>query len=236
MKNAFCLRLFNQIQLHLFRSKWERLNNVASSTRLPIVADSIIFPRIPLSVVKANRHGSSPNSFPSLRWAFLCQDCVTLNQIFIVSERPGTFISPDIRFSLPHVKHVLLYDLFLHRGVTINLRFVLKEHVNFFLDNVAFLAGKRSKGTKRQTKMHALAWMEHAVTLCRLLSPSAVIHRPALADKDTPQLPCKSFKRPRRDCGWRGETGILRRSGIRKWGLNSTKETRRLVKRNIELV
>lgn len=74
---------------------------------------------------------------------------------------------------------------------------------------------------------------------CQLLSRSCVIHRATVADKEMLRLPCKSFKRPRQDYGWRGKPGcseILRHSGIRKWRLSFTKETQRLVKRNIEPV
>lgn len=104
--------------------------------------------------------------------------------------------------------------------------------------------GKREECNKAANKDVPL-WREWSSLLpfpflfCQLLSRSGVIHGATVADKEMLQLPCKSFKRPRRDYGWRGKPGcseILRRSGIRKWGLSFTKETQRLVKRNIEPV
>lgn len=118
----------------------------------------------------------------------------------------------------------------------------------FPLWQCCFLLGfndKREECNKAANKDVSL-WLEWSLLLpfpflfCQLLSRSGVIHGATVADKEMLQLPCKSFERPQWDYGWRGKRGwcseILHRSGIRKWGLGFTKETQRLVKRNIESV
>lgn len=114
-------------------------------------------------------------------------------------------------------------------------------------DGVVFLLGfngMREECNKAANKDVPL-WCEWSSLLpfpflfCQLLSRSGVIHGTTVADKEMLQLPCKSFKRLRWDYSWRGKPGcseILSHSGIRKWGLDFTKETQRLVKRNIEPV
>lgn len=117
--------------------------------------------------------------------------------------------------------------------------------LSFFpFDNVVFLFGFNGKRGEcnKATNKDVPAWHEWSSLLpfpflfCQLLSRSGVINGAMVADKEMLQLPCKSFKRPWRDYGWRGKPwcwGILCCSGIRKWGLGFTKETHRLVKRNI---
>ncbi len=123
---------------------------------------------------------------------------------------------------------------------TCQLSFPPFDGVVFYL---ALMAREKS-ATKPQTKMCRCG--VNGARCCPFPSSfvssylvAALFNGATVADKEMLQLPCKSFKRPRRDYGWRGKPGcseILRRSGIRKWGLSFTKETQRLVKGNIEPV